>query len=711
MGKVDSVVRLKDEYTSQANRIAESSSRMSRAIHASAKRAQQAGGALKTAFDRSYEIKVKDLNLSKHRASVYRMDDALKEATGKKYEVKITARNSVREQAEKTFNGIKSSAQSAASSVSSSFSRMKVNTQAFLSARKDAKSLQDELKRMTGRRHRVSLQVSGQASIIDRISAKLKSLTSRRHKIGVDVQGGSGGLGGILGKGLKLGGAALVGGAALLGGGAISKGFGRLSSIEGAEAKMRGFGYNEGEVSGIMDNVQASVKGTQFGLGEGAVTAAGAVAAGIKPGAELEGMLKTVANSAAAAGIGMDEMGSIFNKAATSGKAHNDVLQQVSDRGIPIYAKLAETMGVSQDKIFDMAASGEVSFKDFEIAMAAASGNVAAEMANTFEGAKANLGAAMGRIGANLLGGAFDKLTPTILAATEWISGLEEPAAKLGDKIGELASGAFAWIRENSEQIGTVFAEIGGVVGPLLKGAFSIIGAIATSVVIPALQILGGVVKDVVWPAFSALAGVVSGYVMPFLSKVADVIGGLVIPVLSAVAGVISGVFTGAVNAATSAINLARRAFDGIKSAVSAVARGFNRVKGAVDSAISALGGIGKRIGGALNSLNPFGRGGAVATNASGTTYHSGGLTRLNELGGEALGGIWNLPEGAKVYPSGKTTEMIKKEIITPNQGRSDQGKVVHLNTPINIYCSDAKGGKKIGAEVERRLRRLAVTI
>ena len=154
-----------------------------------------------------------------------------------------------------------------------------------------------------------------------------------------------------IGKTLKAGvaGVGVAAGGALAG--SITKGLGRLTGIETAQAKLKGLGNDAEDVESIMDNALASVKGTSFGLGEAATTAAGAVAAGIKPGKELEDVLKSVANSASATGSGMDEMGGIFNKVASIGKAQNDVLSQVADRGLPIYQALADQLGVTTDEV------------------------------------------------------------------------------------------------------------------------------------------------------------------------------------------------------------------------------------------------------------------------------------------------------------------------------------------------------------------------
>jgi tape measure domain-containing protein len=225
-------------------------------------------------------------------------------------------------------------------------------------------------------------------------------------------------------------------------GAALTKGMGRLVAIENAQAKMRGLGHDTEAVDAIMKNALASVKGTAFGLGEAATTAAGAVAAGIKPGKDLEGVLKSVANSAAAAGVGMDEMGGIYNKVASLGKAQNDSLQQVADKGIPIYKALAEQMGVTQEEVFDLASEGKVSFEQFEDAMTSASGTVAEEMGKTFTGSLKNAWAAIGRIGANLLSGVFDKFAPAIQGVTEWLGKLEPIATKVGEVIGVWLSNA-----------------------------------------------------------------------------------------------------------------------------------------------------------------------------------------------------------------------------------------------------------------------------
>lgn len=242
---------------------------------------------------------------------------------------------------------------------------------------------------------------------------------------------------------------------------ALVKGFQRLDAIDAASAKLRGLGHDAKSVDTIMANALASVKGTSFGLGDAATVAAQAVAAGIKPGQELEGVLKSVANSAAAAGTDLGDMGSIYAKVASIGKAQNDVLQQVADRGIPIYATLAKQLGVTADEVFKMASAGKIGFAEFEQAMTAASGTVAAEMGGTWSGLFDNMMASLGRIGEGLLSGIFPQMKDGVSGLTDVFGTLEEAAKPVGEAIGNF----FTWIKENKDLVGTLAAGIGTLVG------------------------------------------------------------------------------------------------------------------------------------------------------------------------------------------------------------------------------------------------------
>ncbi|MHA7145438.1 tape measure protein [Arthrobacter sp. TmT3-37] len=237
---------------------------------------------------------------------------------------------------------------------------------------------------------------------------------------------------------------------------ALVKGFGRLSAIENAEAKLSGLGHSGETVTGIMKDALAAVKGTAFGMDEAATTAAGAVAAGIKPGRDLEGVLRLVGDAATIGGTSMSEMGSIFNKVASSGKVQGDVLAQLGDKGIPIVQLLAKELGVTAAETVKMASDGEIGFETFRRAMESGMGGAALKSGNTVSGAFKNMNAALSRFGAALLKDTYPLIGPVFNTLTTWID-------KATEKVGPLAA-AFS---------GTLFSSLQSIWGIISRRDFT----------------------------------------------------------------------------------------------------------------------------------------------------------------------------------------------------------------------------------------------
>lgn len=263
-----------------------------------------------------------------------------------------------------------------------------------------------------------------------------------------------------------------VGIAAVLGT-ALVKGFGRLKAIETAQAKMRGLGYDSETVSKAMDNALASVKGTAFGLGDAATAAGQLMAANIKPGEQLEGVLSTVANNASAAGTSFDEMGSIFARAASQANGvQNDVISQLADRGIPIYQALADQLGVTAGEVFKMASAGEIGFDVFQKAATAAAGTVADEMGNTTTGAFDNMMAALGRLGAKLLEDIYPLIGPLFKDITAWLDEATTHVEPFIQAVGTTLKSAFdkivsamQWVQQNKDWLGALGVAAGLITG------------------------------------------------------------------------------------------------------------------------------------------------------------------------------------------------------------------------------------------------------
>lgn len=228
----------------------------------------------------------------------------------------------------------------------------------------------------------------------------------RRAGTGI-VSGIAGGLKAVAGTAGRVigGGLAVVSGVAgTVAGMALSGGFSRALNIQDAQKKLEGLGHSTETVKTIMDNALASVRGTAFGMDAAAGLAATVVAAGVKPGQELERTLKLTADSATIAGVSLGEMGSIFGKVASSGKVTTDVLNQLSDRGVPALQFLGKSLGIPAEEAAKMVTEGKVSFAEFQDAMEQGLGGAALSSGETARGAFKNIGAALSRLGAMFVG-------------------------------------------------------------------------------------------------------------------------------------------------------------------------------------------------------------------------------------------------------------------------------------------------------------------
>lgn len=198
----------------------------------------------------------------------------------------------------------------------------------------------------------------------------------------------------------------------------IVKGFGRLSAIENAEAKLKGLGHTTAEVEAITKNALNSVKGTAYGLDEAAGLAGNLVASGIKPGKDLERILKLVGDSAAISGREMSDMGLIWMQVASKGKLTGEDAMQLMEAGLPVWQMVGDQMNVTAAEAQDLASKGKVSFDVFAKAMEEKVGGAALASGNTTAGAFKNMNAALGRFGAEVLKGVFPLIGPMFKSLT-----------------------------------------------------------------------------------------------------------------------------------------------------------------------------------------------------------------------------------------------------------------------------------------------------
>ena len=294
------------------------------------------------------------------------------------------------------------------------------------------------------------------SKIPKQVGDAMKGVESQADKTG-QAMGGK--IASGVGKTLKAGvvGAGAAAGAAL--GVSITKGIGRLTGIENAEASLRGLGHSAQGVEAIMDNALTSVRGTAFGLDEAATVAASAVAAGVAPGRELERTLGLVGDAATIAKTDLASMGSIVNKVATSDMMQMDVANQLMDAGIPILQLVSKEMGVTAEEARKLASEGKVSFEIFQNALEAGLGGAALEAGDTVTGSFRNMGAAAGRLGATLAGPFFDQAAGAFKGVTAAIDGLDASAGPVMDRVD-------AWLTGTAiPKFGELRAEAGELAG------------------------------------------------------------------------------------------------------------------------------------------------------------------------------------------------------------------------------------------------------
>lgn len=222
-----------------------------------------------------------------------------------------------------------------------------------------------------------------------------------------DLQKGLGQSQSILGKlggvaGIAVKSVAAVGVA--LAGVAVAGGFARALKLDDANTKLKALKYNTAQVEEITKSALVSVKGTAFGLDSAVNSAVGLLAAGVKPGQDLTRVLSTISNTAGLAGTSLDDMGSIFNKVYANGKVTTMEMNQLADRGVPIWQYLGESLGVNNSELRKMIEAGTVTAEMFESALGPAVDGVAKTMGGSFKGMLANAGASLGRLGALFAG-------------------------------------------------------------------------------------------------------------------------------------------------------------------------------------------------------------------------------------------------------------------------------------------------------------------
>jgi len=405
--------------------------------------------------------------------------------------------------------------------------------------------------------------VAGQTIAIS-ILADTKKLASGLN----DARGMLGKLGSSVGGAAKLAVGAVAGIGAAIGGLAAAGGIARALNIDTAQTKLKALGYDAAQMQDIMNSALASVKGTSYGLGDAATLASQALAAGIPQGESLTKALSLVTNTAALAGSSLGDMGSIFSKVWTAGRVGTEELNQLADRGIPIWTTLANSLGVGVGELRSMVSAGQVTADMFTSALEPAVTGIAGTMGTSFTGLASNIMAALGRIGAIFAGPAIEAAKPWmafLITGLDSIAGLLTP---LGEKFGSFLSGITPPDLSEGFSISGIVDMLLGARQAVVEGALQMFSGLAEALPAIVPQIIAGT-ADLIGTIINYLAtsgptlltsavGMLSGLVTAVAQVVPPLLTALIalLPQLvSAILGMLPAILAAGVELLTALVN------------------------------------------------------------------------------------------------------------------------------------------------------------
>lgn len=274
-------------------------------------------------------------------------------------------------------------------------------------------------------------------------------------------------------------------------------GWGRLTSVDTAEAQLKGLGYEAGDVARISDQLTTDLEGGMMDMGQATSAAATAMAAGVEEGAELTKYIQTL-DSAVVGGTGtFEEMEQVFGRVMDQGKLTRNEFDIISQRMPGFSGAVQDAMGVSSDAMYDMLREGEITSDEFIDIMSDFSGDMAEEYAKTWPGMVQNTKAWIGIIGEQLLGGVFEQSKESLSEFIDFLSSDE----------------VVAWAAEVGESLGNAFSSLVNVVQSLLTWFIDLSpgmqGAIAGFV---GLAVAAGPVLLIAGKLLTGLAGMVTAF-------------------------------------------------------------------------------------------------------------------------------------------------------------------------------------------------------
>ena len=241
-------------------------------------------------------------------------------------------------------------------------------------------------------------------------------------------------------------------------------GWTRATNIDQATFQLKGLGI---AIEDVNEQINTAVEGTAYGYDQAAKAASQLATSQVKIGDgfktisfknskvvkenvdEMERALGAISGIAAMTNSQFDDIADIFTDAAGRGKISADTFNRIAQRGLNSAGALAQSMGISEAAVKDLASKGKISFQEFADAMYATFFLHAKDANTTFEGSLSNMKAALSRLGQpfaksirDMMIGPFNELKETIKKVKSELekSGLYEYFNKLTYTIGKVVT-------------------------------------------------------------------------------------------------------------------------------------------------------------------------------------------------------------------------------------------------------------------------------
>ena len=252
-------------------------------------------------------------------------------------------------------------------------------------------------------------------------------------------------------------------------------GWTRATNIDQATFQLKGLGI---AIEDVNEQINTAVEGTAYGYDQAAKAASQLATSQVKIGDgfktisfknskvvkenvdEMERALGAISGIAAMTNAQFDDIADIFTDAAGRGKVSADTFNRIAQRGLNSAGALAQSMGISEAAVKELASKGKISFQEFADAMYETFFLHAKDANTTFEGSLSNMKAALSRLGQpfaksirDMMIGPFNELKETIKKVKSELekSGLYEYFNKLTNTIGKVVTSFVKHFRLNDK--------------------------------------------------------------------------------------------------------------------------------------------------------------------------------------------------------------------------------------------------------------------